>query len=1004
MRRPALAALVGIICLLAGLAVAGLLAGGGDERAPAKRAVAKAATHGGPVPGMSERELRAMETATLGADHAREHALVRRALARRARGVGKRGAGKDAAAARPAAAKAAAAEGAAAAGTASPAAAAAIPPPGDPAEVGQWQTGKVVFPVTAIHAAMLPTGKVMIFTYPIGKNSAEAWLWDPATDPTGAAMVQKNPPLLNGEPANIWCAGQTFTADGELVVFGGNLEFPLGNPSTSTWKGLNKVYTFNPYTETWATQPDMRHGRWYPTGVRLADGRIPIISGLDESGAINPSSTNPDVEVFTPPATIGGQGTISFVGTVGGAGKPPIGGLYPHMFAMPSGRTLIAGPAPEDTWAFTGLGDPYQWAEVPNLLRPRSWGTSVPLPAGPGGSTKIMALGGTDWTETPSTTTTEVYDEAQPGLGWQPAAPNLIGRGHGNTVLLPDGSMAEVGGGHGRLDSNGSALHAVLPEHRQVELWDPITKEWQLGPAQTEGRAYHSTAVLLPDGRVLSAGDEWNGDGVAGHVDTGEIYEPPYLFRGPRPTISSAPTDIKVGTTFGVSTPNTNVASAALVAPAAVTHGVDMNQRIIQLGVTRRTGCVSITAPNANAAPPGPYMLFLLNDQGVPSVAKFVKLQQAITPPACTTAIQADTADPSVSFSTPADGATVSGQVQLKAAASDSDGVIAGVQFRRDGVNIGAEDTRAPFSATLDTTQITNASHELTAVARDDAGHTSTAAIDVTVNNVDVTDPAVAITTPKAGTTVSGSIPVSALAGDLSGIKQVQFMVDGQKLGPPVLTEPHTMTWHTTDVTNGDHTLTAVALDNAGNSKTSSAVSVTVDNPDPPPTDPVPPEPLPQPPPPGGEPPAAAPSGPIAVPNLAPALGKLKWSRASFRKGKSTTLSFTLTEPARVTVSFDHSLAGRRVRGRCVKPREGRRSNCTRYVRMKTKLSVRGKAGANAVVVRARGFEPGRYRVTLQATDATGERSGLARTGFRLLESASKARAKSAFAAVLSWF
>jgi hypothetical protein len=319
-------------------------------------------------------------------------------------------------------------------------------------------------------------------------------------------------------------------------------------------------------------------------------------------------------------------------------------------------------------------------------------------------------------------------------------------------------------------------------------------------------------------------------------------------------------------------------------------------------------------------------------------------------------------------------------------------------------VNIGAEDTRAPFSATLDTTQISNASHELTAVARDGAGHTSTATIDVTVNNVDVTDPAVAITTPKAGTTVSGSIAVSALAGDLSGIKQVQFMVDGQKLGPAVLAEPHTTTWHTTDATNDVHTLTAVALDNAGNSKTSSPVSVTVDNPDPPPTDPVPPEPLPKPPPPGGEPPAAGPSGPVAAPNFPPAIGRLKWSRASFRKGKSTTLSFTLNEPARVTVSFDRALAGRRVRGRCVKPREGRRSNCTRHVPMRTKLSVRGKAGSNAVVVRGRGFEPGKYRVTLQATDAAGARSKVARTGFRLLESASRARAKSALAAVLSWF
>ena len=116
----------------------------------------------------------------------------------------------------------------------------------------------------------------------------------------------QGPALVNGKPANIWCAGQTFAANGELVVFGGNLEFPLGNPATTTWKGLDRVYTFDPASESWTEQPKMRHGRWYPTGIRMADGRIPILSGLDETGNINPSQTNPEVEVFSPSTTAGG--------------------------------------------------------------------------------------------------------------------------------------------------------------------------------------------------------------------------------------------------------------------------------------------------------------------------------------------------------------------------------------------------------------------------------------------------------------------------------------------------------------------------------------------------------------------------------------------------------------------------------------------------------------------------------------------------------------------------
>ena len=152
---------------------------------------------------------------------------------------------------------------------------------------GRW-AAPFSIPVMGIHAALLPTGKVMWFSYPRNPaprhggggvndpNTAQAWLWDPATG--GTRRV--DPPLWRDpadgqlKPANIWCAGQTFTADGRLVVFGGNLRF--SEPGVD-FKGLNKVYTFNPWNETWTEQPDMRHGRWYPTGVRLSDGRIVIV-------------------------------------------------------------------------------------------------------------------------------------------------------------------------------------------------------------------------------------------------------------------------------------------------------------------------------------------------------------------------------------------------------------------------------------------------------------------------------------------------------------------------------------------------------------------------------------------------------------------------------------------------------------------------------------------------------------------------------------------------------
>ncbi len=269
------------------------------------------------------------------------------------------------------------------------------------------------------------------------------------------------------------------------------------------------------------------------------------------------------------------------------------------------------------------------WDDFDGIDPERVWGTGVLLPGGTGGSTRVMQLGGAvPPSDSTSVRTTEVFDEANPSAGWDPAPSMQIGRGHHNTVLLPDGSMVTVGGGVG---SRGGSQWAADLEHRQVELWNPANGQWTLGNAQAESRAYHSTALLLPDGRVISAGDDVNG---GTDRDTAEIYEPPYLFKGPRPTITAAPTNVKFGTTVNVDTPNTNVTRASLVAPGATTHANDMNQRYIPLTVTQRAGGVTLTAPaSPEIATPGYYMLFLLTDQGVPSVARFVRLGFESDPP-----------------------------------------------------------------------------------------------------------------------------------------------------------------------------------------------------------------------------------------------------------------------------------------------------------------------------------------------------------------------------------
>ena len=156
------------------------------------------------------------------------------------------------------------------------------------------------------------------------------------------------------------------------------------------------------------------------------------------------------------------------------------------------------------------------------------------------------------------------------------------------------------------------------------------------------------------------------------------------------------------------------------------------------------------------------------------------------------------------------------------------------MQFQLDGANLGAELPAAPYSVSWNTTSASNASHSLTAIARDAAGNrTTAAAITVTVNNgvVDTTPPTVSLTAPAANATVSATITVSANASDNVGVAGVQFQLDGANLGAEDTTSPYSVSWNTTTVSNASHTLTAIARDVAGNRTTSSAVVLTVSNP-----------------------------------------------------------------------------------------------------------------------------------------------------------------------------
>ena len=517
---------------------------------------------------------------------------------------------------------------------------------GDPSEVGQWTQAPFQLPNYAVHAAMLPTGKIMFWGIPFFNdftNRGEASLWDPALGYGPEAFKDVDPPLLDPDgpegpqglvSAPIYCSGQSFLATGELLVTGGNLLHTWKDPRYESPGGTDLVFTFDPWTETWTQQPSMNQGRWYPSQLQLGDGTTLIIGGYSDQipGGIN----NSDIEVFVPSPVRGGIGTI---GRYGSAQKET--NLYPHLATLPNGDALLAGPGDMDSaiLPMSQLGQgPLQWLELGKTSGYRIGGSAFLHPVQRDGSWKVSQIGGYGTIPesnnlSPASADAETIDGTRMGDGWQPDGTMQLGRSFQNTVLLPDESMVTIGGGTGFSTTNGNWTIDPSGERRRVEVFDPTTRTWSLGPAQLEDRSYHSVALLMPDGRVWSAGDDrypLASDGMKSRSESAEIYSPPYLFRGPRPAFETAPQATKYNHQVPVSMNATGAQAEkfVLIAPGATTHGADMQQRVVPLRVDAQNGnnFTLRAPPRSEMAPPGHYMLFALSDQGVPAVARWIRL------------------------------------------------------------------------------------------------------------------------------------------------------------------------------------------------------------------------------------------------------------------------------------------------------------------------------------------------------------------------------------------
>jgi hypothetical protein len=356
--------------------------------------------------------------------------------------------------------------------------------------------------------------------------------------------------------------------------------------------GVANTTIFDPADNSWTEGPLMSQPRWYPTTAQLGDGSVMIFGGL-----ARPTAQATTVDRYQPASN-------SMRTAPASASQAML--TYPRMKLTTGG--LLAWTNLASTRFFHPATSTWRTEAT---LHPDGRGrndTSVLLP----GLTKIMEIGGS--TGSGPTADCEVLDTAATRPAWKPTGPMHHPREWANTVLLPDGTVLVVGGG--RKDDYGEPVFSA-------EIYHPASGTWTMMAAQAAPRMYHSTAVLLPDGRVLSAGESYGS-----LAQTGEIFSPPYLFKGARPAISSAPATLGYGHAFTIGSPDAaSITRVALVKAAAVTHSNNFDQRYVDCTFSARGGALHATAPpNGNHAPPGWYMLFLVNAAGVPSVAHWVRV------------------------------------------------------------------------------------------------------------------------------------------------------------------------------------------------------------------------------------------------------------------------------------------------------------------------------------------------------------------------------------------
>ena len=458
-------------------------------------------------------------------------------------------------------------------------------------------------PLVPASASNLPDGKVLLWSadqkFSFGSSGLTYFaVYDPVT----GAVTERT---VSETGHDMFCPGTTNLADGRLLVNGGSTA-----PSTSL---------FDPATNAWSSGAAMTIPRGYQGNTLLQDGRVLTLGGSWSGGRGNKHGEA--WSAATGWTKLSGV-TIDSILYADPAGVFR-GDNHLALLAAGNGRVFHAGPSANMHWISTRGNGQVQDAGPRGDDTNGMSGSYVMFDTG-----KILKAGGSPTYDNVNATANSYVIDINSGVTVRKVSPMAYQRAFQNSVVLPNGQVVILGGQTFPVpfSDNTSVLRA--------ELWDPTTETFTLLPAMAAPRNYHSVALLLPDARVMSAGGGLCGAGCAANHPDVQILSPHYLFNADgsaatRPQITAAPSSVQYGQVASITT-NSAVTSFAMVRLSSTTHTVNNDQRRLSLNF-RATGTnvYAVDIPtNPGWALPGDWMLFAMNADGTPSVAKIFRLSQ----------------------------------------------------------------------------------------------------------------------------------------------------------------------------------------------------------------------------------------------------------------------------------------------------------------------------------------------------------------------------------------